>query len=360
MTQMLDRRVRDAAPVSDDQVRAFALDELEVELAAQIVARGTGTPAPSPQRTVRRGRPLVRWGVASLVAAATAILLLNLGGGGRLPASPDSAWAAPAVRVANAVPRFLVGEPGWKVSRADEFSVREGEMTFLSSEGGVDLHWRSGPLNVRDRAASGVELPPVEVEGIRARVFRYRGSVDDFTALWRVGGYALELRSSFTRGAKRLEERQYRRVLKSLRTVSVDAWLGAMPASVVLPAKTREAVDAMLAGIPLPKGFGLDDLRTDTAVRARYQLGARVTGAVTCEWIEQWLDARRSRDGRSQREAVAAMQTARRWPILQEMNADGDYPEVVWQYADAMAGRGVAAAGKPVTIAESYRAALGC
>ncbi len=31
------------------------------------------------------------------------------------------------------------------------------------------------------------------------------------------------------------------------------------------------------------------------------------------------------------------MQTSRDWPVLLEMDAEGDYPEVVWEYADQIA-----------------------
>jgi DNA-directed RNA polymerase specialized sigma24 family protein len=59
-------------------------------------------------------------------------------------------------------------------------------------------------------------------------------------------------------------------------------------------------------------------------------------------------------------EAVAAMRTFRRWPILREMQSGGDFPRVVWQFADAMAGRGRVPAGRPMTVEEGYRSSLGC
>jgi hypothetical protein len=48
-----------------------------------------------------------------------------------------------------------------------------------------------------------------------------------------------------------------------------------------------------------------------------------------------------------------ALASSRDWAILQEMNSEGDYPEVLWQYADAVAGD-----GKVVSVEESYKAAL--
>ena len=46
--------------------------------------------------------------------------------------------------------------------------------------------------------------------------------------------------------------------------------------------------------------------------------------------------------------------------VLNQMNADGDYPEVVWEYADAIAGDGTIMGGKRLTVEESYKDALGC
>ena len=40
------------------------------------------------------------------------------------------------------------------------------------------------------------------------------------------------------------------------------------------------------------------------------------------------------------------------------MDAEGDYPEVVWQYADALSGN--SAVGKGSSPVEGYRGALGC
>ena len=41
-----------------------------------------------------------------------------------------------------------------------------------------------------------------------------------------------------------------------------------------------------------------------------------------------------------------ALASSRNWPVLLEMNAEGDYPEVVWQYADALNGKGDVPAAK--------------
>jgi hypothetical protein len=359
MTDTLDRLLRDAATIDDDQVRALQLDLLETELREAILLYGEHETEPreAPRRSAERRRPL-RWRLPGLAAAgalaAAALLAVTLvGGGDRLGAPPERAWAAPALRVANAVPRLLIGQPGWTVTRADEFSVREGEMTLRNGPRRVDLFWRPGSFRewVDDRAHSADELAPADVLGGEATVFRYRGRHGGLTALWRSGRYTMELTANGFSAA------EYRRVLRSLKTVGVDEWLGALPRSVVLPADSGRVAKAMLAGIPRPDGF---EPAPQTGVRERYHLGARVAGGVACAWIEQWVEARADGDARAAGEAVEAMRTSRRWPILREMNAEGDYPEMLWEFSDAMRGVGSFPGATPRWVEENYRSGLGC
>jgi hypothetical protein len=42
------------------------------------------------------------------------------------------------------------------------------------------------------------------------------------------------------------------------------------------------------------------------------------------------------------------------------MDAEGDYPEVIWQLAEGIAGNGQVPAGKPMSVEDAYRSALGC
>jgi hypothetical protein len=116
----------------------------------------------------------------------------------------------------------------------------------------------------------------------------------------------------------------------------------------------------MLAGIPLPPGFDAASIPTSDAVRDRYQLGAQVAGTVACAWIDRWVAARRDGDEAAVREAVDAMATSTSWPILREMNAEGDYPEVLWELAAAMETNAAAPAGTPTSVEQAYESALGC
>lgn len=107
-------------------------------------------------------------------------------------------------------------------------------------------------------------------------------------------------------------------VLAMLESVDIDRWLSAMPASVVRPDSHAAVVEEMLADVPLPDGFDAEELIRADTVLDRYQLGAEVTGAVACGWVEQWLRARKTGDTVRAREAVEAMPSSRDWAILKD------------------------------------------
>ena len=297
-------------------------------------------------------RRLFRFAAPVAAAAAAALVAwITLSGG-----TSDRAWAAPLVRVAESVPRLLVDEPGWEVTRADQFSVDFGEMTLANGERRLDLKWLPAGRYERAvalRVAEMDDLATTPAARAQARLFRYPDT-SDYVAVWLEGDYMVEARGL----APNAEE--FRVTLAALDEVDVDTWLSAMPASVIQPALQAEVVEEMLADIPLPPGFDRTKIATSSAVRDRYQLGAQVAGAVACAWIDRWLTARRAGDEDGAREAVAAMATASSWPVLQEMEEEGDYPKVLRQYATAMAGDGLVPAGKLLTVEESYEAALGC
>ena len=300
------------------------------------------------RRTTRRRRAIAVSVVAPIAAVVAAASTL-IGAGG------ESAWAS-AVEVARSAPRLLMTEPGWKVARADEFSVEYGEMTFVRGTRQLDVRWgpaRDHDQDVAKRDAELDVLQSVTVAGDSARIFRYPGT-SDFTALWLRGDRSMEARGLAPSAAA------FAVTLASLQKVDIDTWLAAMPDTVVEPASRAEVVDEMLAGVPRPQGFDATGLRSGDEIRDRYQLGAQVVGAVACAWIGQWVDARHAGDANRTRQAVSAMATSHEWPILLDMNEEGDYPEVLWGIADAMATDGVVIGGKPLTIEESYADALGC
>jgi hypothetical protein len=387
MTDRLDTLVKEAAPIDDAAVSRLALDG-ERELLEAILAEPLAPqPAPPPRRRMLAGRVWRRPRTAVLAAAgATIAVVLALAGvsltsGGGVQAGPERAWAAQALQVADAVPRLLLDASGWRIARADQFTVHDGELTFASGDERLELRWlpaRQHRQLLKATAADVGRAAEVEVLGRTAALFDDRGSGYGHTAVWRIGDYALELRSATdvapvaTRVGEEavirtappqgaMSRERFVELVASLELVGVDAWLAAMPASVVLPGAHADAVRAMLEGIPLPPGFAPPRLGAQDAVRDRYQLGAKVAGAVACAWIGRWVEARAAGDERAARAAVAAMASAREWPVLRAMNAEGGYPEVLWSYADAMTGDASVPGGKDgLTVEGTYREALGC
>lgn len=343
----LDLLVASTSPISERRAGDLPLSGPEADLLEAIMSTDPATDVPTVE--LRRLHP-GRWIVA--VAAAVALVVgmatvQQLRGGG----SP--AWAAEIRAVAEAAPRLLVNRPGWTVTRADEFSVDQGEMTLSNGKQELDLHWI--PIGehddkVADRASTSDLQATSEVAGHQASISRY-AATSDYVALWTQGNRSAEARGLFAS----LDE--FKGLLDDLAEVDVDAWLDAMPASVVKPGARADAVDEMLADIPLPDGFDRASLRKGAAVQDRYQLGAAVAGSVACGWIEDWIMATDAGDAPGAKRAVDAMATSHRWAILVEMRDEGAYPDVLWELADAMATDAPVPGG---SLREAYADSLGC
>ncbi len=230
-------------------------------------------------------------------------------------------------------------------------------MTFGDGKQELDLHWipiGEHDEKLADRANTSDLQATGEVAGHQASISRYADR-SDYVALWTQGNRSAEARGIFA------SVDAFKGLLADLVEVDVDAWLGAMPASVVKPGARGVVVDQMLADIPLPDGFNRESLKKGAAVQDRYQLGAKVAGEVACRWIDRWIAAEDARDTAAGRQAVDAMATSHRWSILIEMSADGAYPEVLWELADAMAPGGtVPTGGKGVGVRKAYTSSLGC
>lgn len=367
MSHRINGLVRDAAPIGDDAIRALDLDgERELMLALLAHERPAADVA-APARTRRLTRTRVG-GLAlagAVAVGAFALAGVQLGGNAKLRTGPEGVWAAQALKVAHAVPRIAFGEEGWRVVAAGEFGVDDGEMQLVRGRETAKLVWRPRDQQasyVEDRSHGTTGLPGIEVLGSRARLFRYHfagTSVDDLTAIWGSGSHSLELRVTARPGGH-VSDARFVAVLQSLKLVSVDQWLGAMPASVVQPNDRAAAVHAMLRGVPLPRGFDAGPLSAGEAVRDRYQLGAAVSGAVACAWIGQWVTASRAGDDATAQAAADALATSHDWAVLNQMRAHGDYPEVLWELADAVTGVDTTPHGSKLNVAGDYREALGC
>jgi hypothetical protein len=346
----LDQLIARANPFGDDTVRQLPTANAESDLMEGILT------TPTTRRSLPR-RPVLLAAAAAVVAAAVAggAVAATTGGetqharppGRPYSSTPHIAYAANVREVAEANQRLLLDEPGWKITHVDQFTVAEGEVFFENGSKSLDVSWRAtGDYQgyYDDRGADGNTKTPITLLGQHGTMFTYTDANDFTTILPPKGQNFLEIRGE---GAS---EQAYRDLLAKLHPVDVDTWLAAMPASVVKPADTRATVDAMLAGLPLPSGLDKQRLYRQPA-EDRYDLGAAVSGAVACGWLDQWVAAKQSGDASKLKQAVDALATSHGWKVLHDMNAEGDYPEVVWQYADQ-----VAKGQSP----EYYQQGLGC
>jgi hypothetical protein len=274
------------------------------------VAREFGAAAGARPRLIVR-RPGTRLGLGVglaclLILALTLLSGGSIGGGGGRPS-----FAAAAIRVAEVNPRLLVTAPGWKVVRADEFEADSGELTFSNGSHDFEVHWYPAHYYggyLRDRASVSDPVTGTLL-GQRSTTVHY-GHTEYATMLSPQGHVFIEVRGDL--GSKR----GYEEILDSLRPVDVDTWLGAMPASTVMPDARAAAVAEMLRGIPLPPAFDATGLQNEGSISNHDVLAMKVTFAVACGWVESWLTARAAGDGAAAREAVDAMASSPTWPII--------------------------------------------
>jgi len=369
----IDRKLRDADRFPAREMESLVLDPAAAALAEAILAEPTKSTAaetmpPAWSLPRRRRRGLL--GVAGLAAAALAAAAVILVGGSSQ--SPAPAYGAELVRFAESTPLLLLDGPGWRVQNVVQYKNREGlegSMEFVTGKpipyesirlsGGTDEQRESGmfPPAVRQRRVNlawsqrsldsevetvrsmlhphgrrVVELPVLDTTATvdtRAEFYVNQGGPGNrqMIALWSEDGYTLRMDAAVPAlGA--FEER-----LGWLTKVDAQAWLDAMPEKVVKAADHDATVREMLKGIPLPPGFKPSRVPDEGLATDRYQVGAAVTGTVSCLWIRRWGQARRSGDSAAAAEAVRAMATSKHWPILREMTKDGAYPEVVWELA---------------------------
>jgi hypothetical protein len=317
--------MRGANPVSAEGLRATLPSDALDEVLERIVANaepprttGADSAPASADRSVPaplRGRRLA-FGLGGALACVAAIAALLLLGGSSVGGSGQPAFAAAAIEVAEANPRLLVTAPGWAVTDAGEFEADEGEIAFANGGRRFAIHWYPARFYRRylhDRAL--VSKPRRStLLGRTATTVRYgvdRSGAEEYaTMLAPAGSVFVEVRGAIG------DRAGYDAVLRSLRPVSVDAWLEAMPPSIVGPDARARVVERMLRGVPLPPGLDRAALQGEDSVLNHYQLAAKLAKAVSCGWVESWLAANRTRSEARADEAVAAMATWRHWSMM--------------------------------------------
>ena len=355
----LDALLTRAAIVTDNDIAEWTRDAPFNELCEEIMSNTTDqterlhTPALMvDDHTARRRRHWPRL----VAAAAAAAVVVATGAVINVRGNDDgrTAWAAELVEFAERSPLMLIDDPAWQVTYADE-NGNDGELRFTSGQREAELAWQSGPLSklLDDRLDTGIDHGPHGVVNGTATIVQYDGS-DEYAALWEADGRVLEFRTQ----ASNVDE--FTGLLDTLAVVDVDSWLTALPASVIEAADQPAVISDILAGIPLPDGFDTSSLADDARIKNRYQLGARVVSAVSCAWIEQWVNATEAGNADAAQQATEAMDTSSQWAILQEMNELGEYGNVLQTQVDAMHTDGQVLPPDGPALADSYRDTLGC
>lgn len=322
--------------LTDDAVSRLPLEGGRAALLEEIVGAEA---VPAPARSTRR------W-VAPLAAAALVAGIagssLWWGGDGPGPA-PDAATETQETG------RYAVLDaPGWTVEYTESYgeygsaSYEKGDRSFeiTTYPGASYAEYVEDREHIVTPPAPGV---PVEVMGVGAQTWAY--SRDDHATIREVeAGHWMEFRG------QGMDEAAYLALLGQLRMTSLQQFEASLPEEFVTGDERTDVAAEMLAGITQVSGAAFPDGTTappESEQQDRYQLGAAVAGAYACAWLRAFQEG----DPTQRAEAVRVMGTSRQWPILQEMDAEGDYPEVVWDYADE-----IAAGQAP----EYYRGALGC
>lgn len=317
-----DRRVAAANPLEPDRVATLPLPPLELETLRE---HAPGLELAIPESPRRRRGAAFAFAALAVAAALAAVFVLSTGGDAT---KREPEFASAAIRVAEANPRLLVTAPGWSVKHAYGFEVDSGTMIFVKDEWGFarkfELSWYPARFYRRylhDRADVGPRVRGTLLGFQTTTVHNPRNTLGaDYETLFSPeGDVAVEVHAVLR------NKREYEQVLQSLRRVDVETWLRAMPPEVVRPGVLSSLVEQMLSGVPLPPDFDRGALPNSGLVTDRYRLGTKVTGVVACGWLDRWSQATRAGDEAAAAEAVRAMQTARRWPVLLRMAREGGW-----------------------------------
>jgi len=369
-TRELELALAAADPVDPGRLDALRLEEMEAELLADLDSEQSAS-SPLEIEVPRRHHPRrLALAMATTGAVAVAVALVFLGGNGTK--HPTSAYAAELVRFAESTPLLLLEGPGWRVQNVSQYrgpEGTEGSMEFVTgrpipyetiqmhedgTESGmfppsvrqrkVELSWRRESLATAISTARRsphphgqrwIEAPVLGTTAqvdTRAEFFANQGGSGNrqMSAFWAEDGYVVQMRAAVP------DQAAFEQRLGWLQKVDSETWLDAMPAQVVKAAEHDATVREMLKGIPVPKTFAPSRVPDEGLTTNRYQVGAGVTGVVSCLWFLQWGEARRQGDRAARLEAEQAMATSKRWPILHEMAKGGAYPNVIWELAAEM------------------------
>lgn len=330
-------------PITDDAVARLPLGEGRAELLEEIMSLTTEEQTTHPTTAaVRRRWVPVLGAVAAAAVIAAALVVPRLLGDDRTMVT-DPPFAAPA-----AGNLAVLDAPGWQL-RSATVQPGYGSLDYADGPREVEIRWKRSALHpqyVADRER--IQAPevdpgePVVVLSRAARLWAY-GPTDHTVIREPDGEVFLEVRGSGMGLAA------FRALLAELVLVAGRDLDDHLPARFVTGAERDDAIGAALAGVPLPPGLDAEDIESSEV--DPYHLGADVAGAVVCAWIGRFTEAREQGDAAAAQQAQDALATSPQWPVLRAMDAEGDYPEVVWEIA-AEVGKG--------RVPAEYEQGLGC
>jgi hypothetical protein len=330
----------------------------------------------APPNLGSRRHPVRAIAVAAAVVLLLAIPVALFGGGGevRVPAAgldpadvPVSVSGGPVVATAQpsaeGPPYLLLEADGWQmVSYFEGPSPRTLRDSIY--EGPDRAHaevsiWSAAPGDVEQRTETwlgevATSVRSVTIDGIDAKATNLDSLGERVMVVGGTESYVIEIDYQTPTGLTNADSDN---LLSSIHFAGRAAFEQALPAGSVTTASRQAVVSEMLADIPQPPGFDPSQL---TRIGDRYHVGAAVVSAVTCGWIERWVDAKERGDTASEAEAIEAMQSSKEWAILAEMDAEGEYPEIIWGYADGMAGDGTVPGSDGIGVQDAARLGIGC
>lgn len=301
------------------------------------------TVATPPER--RTSRWLVPFAAAATVAGIAAA---TIWGQGLLPGDDKEASYTSSLDLPEGQ-GIVLDAPGWTVDAlgGDGVMFRNGEANLeVTSYAAKDYDsYVTDREYIYDPPAPG---EPIQVLGRGAQMWAY--SADDHTAIREVeDGHWIEVR------AQGVDEAGYLVLLGQLRFTSEDEFAASLPQGFVTVPERPAAAAKIVGDIQAVSGAGLpagDSLSLEEGdAKDRYQFGAEVAGLYACAWLETFENAVAHDQAAAADEAAAVLGTSRDWPILNEMNEAGDYPEVVWDISDEVVDG---------EVPEGYREGLGC
>lgn len=326
--------------LTDDEVSGLPLAAARAELLEEIMStsldeRTTPSTDDAPPRHLRR------W-VATAAAAAAAAALVAVPSWLLSREEPTSVYAAP-----QALERVVLDAPGWTITDTSEPGGPESEVEWSDGSATLTVHLRAADTRsgyVRDR--EHIDHPqvdegtPTELLGAPARWWAY--SAGDRTAIGAVAGDVFpEVRGEGMGRAAYLD------LLTRLDWADEETFEAALPEEFVTSGEADAAIVDMLRGVPLAPGAAVPSSDESDP----YQLGADVAAQVACPWIDQFDRATKAGDDEAAAGAQEALAGSHDWAFLHVMDAEGDYPEVLWEIADeVVAGR----------VPAEYGQGLGC